>query len=152
MLKEFLSEKGISYQDRDVSRNPAYAQELVNNTRQMGVPVTIIDGQIVIGFDRERLEQLLQRPAFGASVADASRITAGQASGIIFGAYVGKVRPGSVAQRAGILSGDIITEFNMKHITNAANFEQAVAGMRRGSRFSLVFTRGKLTMTAEGTF
>ena len=55
MVKEFLSQRGIDFEERDVSRNPAYAQELVRNTGQMGVPVTLIDGQAVIGFDRPQL-------------------------------------------------------------------------------------------------
>jgi len=79
MVKEFLSQKEIGFEERDVSRNPSYAQELLRNTGQMGVPVTIINGQIVVGFDRGRLEQLvtqtqtIQRPSFGASIADAMR-------------------------------------------------------------------------------
>jgi len=108
MVKEFLSQKGISFQERDVSINQSYAQELVKSTGQMGVPVTVINGQTVVGFDRGRLEQLLtktqtsQRPPFGASIADASKITAKQGSGIILGAYIGSVRPGSVAERIGL--------------------------------------------------
>ena len=158
MVKEFLSQRGIAFEERDVSRNPSYAQELVRNTGQMGVPVTIIDGQTVIGFDRVRLEQILrpaqsaQRPTFGASVADASKITANQGSGITLGAYVGKVRPGSVAERMRLAAGDIITELNMQRIANASDLERALANLNRGSRFSLVFVRGNKAITAEGIF
>jgi S1-C subfamily serine protease len=158
MVKEFLSRRGISFEERDVSRNPSYAQELVRSTGQMGVPVTIINGQIVVGFDRSRLEQLLtqtetrQRPSFGASIADASKITAKQGSGIILGAYVGRVRPGSVAERIGLVSGDIITELNTKRIANANDLEHALSSLNSGSRFSLSFLRGNKTMTTEGIF
>ncbi len=158
MVKDFLSQRGISFQERDVSRNLSYAQELVNNTGQMGVPVTIIDGEVVVGFDRGRLEQLTaqtqagRRPSFGASIADASKITAKQGSGVILGAIVGGVRPGSVAERAGLAPGDIITELNMRHIANADDLEEALSNLRSGSRFSLVFLRGNRTMTAEGLF
>ena len=158
MVKEFLSQRGIGFEERDVSRNPSYAQELVRSTGQMGVPVTIINGQVVVGFDRGRLEQLLtrtetrQRPSFGASIADASKITAKQGSGVILGAYVGGVRPGSVAGRAGLAPGDIITELNMRHIANADDLEDALSNLSSGSRFSLVFLRGNRTMTAEGLF
>jgi len=158
MVKEFLSQKGISFEERDVSRNPSYAQELVRSTGQMGVPVTIINGEIVVGFDRGRLEQVTtqtrigQRPPFGASIADASRITAKQGSGIILGAYVGRVRPGSVAERIGLAPGDIITELNMKHIANADDLEDALSNLSSGSGFSLVFLRGSETMTTEGVF
>jgi glutaredoxin 3 len=156
MVKEFLSQRGISFEERDVSLNPSYAQELVRSTGQMGVPVTLINGQIVVGFDRGRLEQLLtqtqkrQRPSFGASIADASKITAKQGSGITLGAYIGRVRPGSVAERIGLASGDIITELNMKRIANASDFEHALSGLNEGGRFSLLFLRGNKTMTTEG--
>ena len=158
MVKDFLTEKGISFEERDVARDPAYAQELVRNTGQMGVPVTIIDGKIVVGFDRGSLEQLLaqaqtgQRPPFGASIADASKITAKQGSGMTLGAYVGGVRPGSVAERAGLTTGDIITELNMRPIANADDLEHALSNLSKGSRLSLVFLRGNQTMTAEGVF
>jgi glutaredoxin 3 len=158
MVKEFLSQRGISFEERGVSRNSSYAQELVRSTGQMGVPVTIINGQIVVGFDRGRLEQLItqtqtrQRPSFGASIADASKITAKQGSGIILGAYVGRIRPGSIAERIGLAPGDIITELNMKHIANAGDLEDALSNLSSGSRFSLVFLRGNKTMTTEGVF
>jgi glutaredoxin 3 len=156
MVKEFLSRRGISFQERDVSINDSYAQELVSSSGQMGVPVTIIDGQIVIGFDQHRLEQILnqrqtkQRPSFGAAIADASKITAKQGSGIILGAYVGVVRPDSAAGKIGLAAGDIITEFSMRNIANAADLEHALAAMNSGSRFSLTFLRGNNKMTAEG--
>lgn len=158
MVKDFLSQRGISFEERDVSRNPSYAQELVNSTGQMGVPVTIIAGQVVVGFDRSRLEQLTaqartrQRPSFGAAIADASRITAKQGAAVILGAYVGGVRPGSVAERAGLAPGDIIIELNMRHIANADDLEDALSNLSSGSRFSLVFLRGNRTMTTEGVF
>ena len=158
MVKEFLSQRGIGFEERDVSRNPSYAQELVRSTGQMGVPVTIINGQTVVGFDRGQLEQLLtqtqtrQRPSFGASIADASKITAKQGSGITLGAYAGRIRPGSVAETIGLVSGDIITELNMKRIANAGDLERALSNLNEGSRFSLVFLRGNKTMTTEGIF
>jgi glutaredoxin 3 len=158
MVKDFLSRRGISFEERDVSRNSFYAQELVRNTGQMGVPVTIINGQIVVGFDRGQLEQLTtqtrtrQRPPFGASIADAGKITAKQGSGITLGAYVGRIRPGSVAERIGLAAGDIITELNMKHIVNADDLEDTLSNLSSGSRFSLVFLRGNKTMTTEGVF
>jgi glutaredoxin len=156
MVKEFLSQRGISFQERDVSINNSYAQELFQSSGQMGVPVTIIDGQTIIGFDQHRLEQILnqrqtkQRPSFGAAIADASKITAKQGTGIILGAFVGSVRPDSVAVKIGLAAGDIITEFSMRNITNATDLEHALATMNSGSRFSLTFLRGNNKMTAEG--
>ena len=158
MVKQFLSQRGVGFEEKDVSRSQAYAQELVRTTGQMGVPVTVFDGEVVIGFDRPRLEQLLthmqanQRPSFGASIADASKITAKQGSGITLGAYIGRTRPGSVAQRIGLIPGDIIIRLNMKNIANAADLERELSGLQKGSRLSIAFLRDSQTMTAEAIF
>ena len=154
MVKEFLSQKGVAYQEYDVSLDQNAARQLVDKTGQMGVPVTIIDGQTIIGFDRAKLEQVLsreQRPSLGAAVADASKITARLGTGITFGAYVGKVRPRSLAERLGLAAGDIITEVNMKRIANADDLESALSRLSRGSRVSLVIIRGDKQFTTEGT-
>jgi glutaredoxin 3 len=158
MVKEFLSQRGIVPEERDVSRNSSNAQELVRTTGQMGVPVTILNGQTVIGFDRGRLEQLLAqapattRPTFGASIADAGRVMSRQGSAFTPGAYVGRVRPLSIAERIGLVPGDIIVELNMKRIVNAGDLERALSSLSKGSRFSLVFLRGNKSMTTEGSF
>ena len=58
-LKEFLKDKNIQFEDVDVSLNEKYAEELVKKSGQMGVPVVDIDGEIVVGFDREKIVKLL---------------------------------------------------------------------------------------------
>ena len=158
MVKEFLSQKGVTVQEKNVEYDPSAARELMSKSGQMGVPVTIIGGETVVGFDRAQLEQVLarnqqdRRPSFGAAVADASKITARLGSGIIFGAYVGKVRPGSVAERLGLLQGDIITEVNLQNIVNASSLEIALSKMRQGSRLSVIFLRGDTKRSAEGIY
>ena len=57
-VKEFLSQKGIGFTDRDVSADEEALTEL-EKLGYMTTPVTVIDGDVVVGFDRERLEQLL---------------------------------------------------------------------------------------------
>lgn len=59
MAKEYLSGKKIPYQDIDVSRDQKAAEEMVKLSGQMGVPVIVIDGQIVKGFDKKRIDSLL---------------------------------------------------------------------------------------------
>lgn len=59
MAKDWFKEKGIAYTDYDLSVDAAKRDEVVKKTGQMGVPVIEIDGEIVIGFDRKRIEQLL---------------------------------------------------------------------------------------------
>jgi glutaredoxin len=59
MVKDYLTSKNISYQNIDVSIDSNAAQEMVEVSGQMGVPVIIIDGQVSVGFDKARLESLL---------------------------------------------------------------------------------------------
>lgn len=157
MVKEFLSQKGIGFKDIDVSRDQSAAQELISRTGQRAVPVIVIDGQTVIGFNRAQLEQALSQaqagghPTFGAAIADASKITAQQGLTALLGAYVGKVRPGSAAEKIGLALGDIITELNGQNITSADELERALAKLNKGSRLSLAFLRGNKTLTGEGT-
>lgn len=61
MLKEFLKERGIEYEDIDVSSNQKAAQEMVAKSGQMGVPQIEINGKIIVGFDREKIEKELEK-------------------------------------------------------------------------------------------
>lgn len=156
-MKEFLSQKGVDFKEYDISDNPVAAQELARRSGQLGVPVTFIDNEMIIGFDRPRLEQALakmskdEKPSFGASIADASKVTAQQGKAITLGAYVGTVRPGSLAEKMGLKVGDIVTVINGQRITKANDMEMALARLQRGSRLDVNFTRGNETMRAEGT-
>ena len=147
MVKQFLSQKGIPFVEKDVSADRAAAMYMVQRTGQQGVPVTEIDGQFVVGFDRPRLEQLLQpssRPTLGVSVADAAR----HAPGIGRGAYVGKVRPNSPAQRGGLQRGDVITELAGRSIPDADTLVQLSSRIASGQRVPIHFLRnGQLQKT-----
>lgn len=59
MAKKFLEERGVSYTEHDVSRDLERRREMIDKSNQMGVPVILIDEEIVVGFDRSRLEDLL---------------------------------------------------------------------------------------------
>ncbi len=56
--KEFLSQKGIEFEERDVSKDEAALDEL-QKRGLMTTPVTLIDGDAVVGFDRAKLARLL---------------------------------------------------------------------------------------------
>jgi glutaredoxin 3 len=154
MVKEFLSQKGVDFNEIDISRDPAGADELMSKTGRMAVPVTVIDGQTIVGFDRMRLEQLIglaqvrdkRKPIFGALVADS-----GKGGGVVLGAYVGKVNPGSAAERIGLAAGDIITELNGEVIANASDLENALSKLVTGSSISVGLARDDKTISVEGT-
>ena len=59
-LKSWLKENKIQFEDIDVSLDRIRAMEMVQKSGQMGVPVTDIDGNIIIGFDLSKLKELLK--------------------------------------------------------------------------------------------
>ena len=152
--KDYLSQHGVPFAERDVAADPAAADELVRLTRQRGVPVITGDGQVIIGFNRPALDRLVEavkanRPSLGLSVADASKIALQQGRVPVFGAYVGRVRPVSPAERMGIAAGDVITQLNVRPVRNAADVEQALAALQPGSRVTVVFQRGERELKTE---
>lgn len=58
MAKEFLSQKGVPYIERDVVKDDRAMEEL-SELGHMTTPVITVDGEVVVGFDRRRLEELL---------------------------------------------------------------------------------------------
>ena len=59
-LKEFLEEHNIDFEAIDVSKDKEALDEMVEKSGQMGVPVVDIDGKIIVGFDKERISELLK--------------------------------------------------------------------------------------------
>jgi glutaredoxin 3 len=57
--KEHLRAHGVTFEDVDVAADMARAREMVSKSGQYGVPVLDIDGEIVVGFDRRRIDALL---------------------------------------------------------------------------------------------
>ena len=59
MAKEFFTQNNVSYTERDVAQEASARDDMIKRSGQMGVPVIDVDGQLVIGFDKEKLAQLL---------------------------------------------------------------------------------------------
>ena len=59
MTKDFLKEHGLSFTDYNVASDLAKRQEMISKSGQMGVPVIFVGKDMTVGFDRERLSQLL---------------------------------------------------------------------------------------------
>jgi len=59
-LKNFLKENKIYFEDIDVSQDEKSREEMIEKTGQMGVPVIEIDGEFIVGFDKEKISQLLK--------------------------------------------------------------------------------------------
>ena len=54
-VKQYLKENNVQYEDIDVSRDQDKVKEMMEKTGQMGVPVVDIEGEIIIGFDKDRI-------------------------------------------------------------------------------------------------
>lgn len=144
--KAFLKERGIQFTDVDVSRDRAAAREVVELTGQMGVPVIVVDGEVIIGFDRSRLEMLIAqgsatgRVKFGVKIANARNMP---------GALVGVVGSGGLGSKAGLASGDVVTEISGRPVRNAGDMEQVLGSIRAGDIVTVKFNRSGMERKSE---
>lgn len=60
MAKIFLRQHGVEFEEIDVAENRDAAREMVMKSGQTGVPVLDIDGEIIVGFDREAIKKALK--------------------------------------------------------------------------------------------
>jgi glutaredoxin 3 len=145
--KQYLSDRGVSYIEHDVSEDKAAADEMVRKTGQMGVPVIVVDDEVVVGFDRRRLESLLagyapkEKPRFGLRIADAATAAPKSGAQPVSGAFIGGVAAASPGDKAGLREGDIIIEVNLTQIRNADDLQHALSSITPGTRVSITFLR-----------
>ena len=59
--KEYLSRKNIPYDDINVAQDREAAKEMIKKSGQMGVPVIIVDDEIIVGFNQNQLDKLLSQ-------------------------------------------------------------------------------------------
>jgi len=57
--KEYLKSKGVSFREVNVSRDPSGIQDMMSVSGQTGTPVTVVNGEAVVGFDEARLGALI---------------------------------------------------------------------------------------------
>jgi glutaredoxin 3 len=57
--KDYLDKKGVAYTDKDVDSDRSVAEEAMQVSGQTGIPVLNINGQIIIGFDRPKIDAAL---------------------------------------------------------------------------------------------
>ena len=59
--KSYLSQIGVKVKEIDISRDPRSAEELIRKTGQTGVPVIMLKGSTIVGFDKNRIDRILNR-------------------------------------------------------------------------------------------
>jgi glutaredoxin-like YruB-family protein len=58
---KYLDGLGVPYEEKNVETNMQYAHEAVDKSGQMGIPVIDVDGTIIIGFDRPKIDAILRQ-------------------------------------------------------------------------------------------
>ena len=146
-LKNYLAQRNIPFTEYDLSQDPQRASELVQLSGQQGVPVSIIDGQVVLGADMPRINDILMQrasrpPRLGVSIADAAQIAAKRSTKLPPGAYVGRVRPASSAALAGLRVGDVIVQLAGQSIQSDQDVHRVTAGLQYDQPLDVVVWRG----------
>ena len=59
MAKKYLEDKKIKYHEYDISEDIEKAREMEEKAQHIGVPVIEIGGKIVIGYDKKKLDKIL---------------------------------------------------------------------------------------------
>jgi S1-C subfamily serine protease len=140
----------VPFVEKNVAADRQAAMEMIHASGQQGVPVIIVDGQPVVGFNQPRLRELLAQaqrtqpskgPKLGAAVADAVSQRHKIAGIPASGAYVGRVRPGSAAERAGLRTGDVITALGGQKVGGATDIDRLVSQLPPGRDVLLTYVR-----------
>jgi serine protease Do len=126
---------------------------MIKLSGQQGVPVIAADGDVILGFDQARLKRLAdkygaaKRPPLGVLGANAEEYlarhpeTAEQAPAGIKGVYVGKVRPDTVGERAGLNPGDIVTGLAGKRVRTMADLDRMIDALKAGDKATVRYVR-----------
>jgi len=143
-VKAYLTQKGVEVHELDVSRDAGAASEMVRVSGQRGVPVTQLGGEVIVGFDRPRIDAALaqsRRPRLGAAVASAAGMQAQGRCQVAQGAYVGQVRAGGTAAQAGLRPGDVILSIGGQPVESDVHLQSLIARAESGQRLSLRYQR-----------
>jgi len=85
MAKAFLEKHNVQYESLDVGNDTVAAQKMIELSGQRGVPVIMVDDEVIVGFDSDRLNELFGKPPTGESY-DVVIVGAGPA-GLTAGVY-----------------------------------------------------------------
>lgn len=156
-VKAYLNRRGVPFVERDLSRDPQAAAEMVRLSGQQGVPVTVIDGQVVLGANMPQIDQLLAQraarpPKLGVSIATAERIATQKGIQLPAGAYVGRVTPGTAGALAGLRTGDVIIQLAGQQVRNDQDVHAIMSRQSHGQSADLLAWRNGQTIGMRVNF
>lgn len=143
----------MPFVEKDVARDYNAAVEMIRLSGQQGVPVIAADGEVILGFDQARLARLAakyakpKRPPLGILAADADEYLARHPEKAAKvpegtkGVYVGKIRPSTVADKAGLQPGDVITGVANKRTPSMSKLDAIVDTLSPGDSVTVRFLR-----------
>ncbi|MBN1937110.1 MAG: PDZ domain-containing protein [Anaerolineae bacterium] len=143
---DFFKRRDIEFTVYDVSENSSAMEEMAYLSNQRHVPVIVIGDEVMVGFDMARLRQILPlqertKVSLGVSIANVK-----QTDLYPEGAFVGSVKPGSLADRAGVKKGDIITEMIQRPVKAASDVHQVMSQVVPGDPVPLTVWRAGRTL------
>lgn len=163
-VKEYLTKNGVKYEEKDVAKDYDAAMEMIKRSGQQGVPVVTTERDVIVGFDQARLARIVdefgrpKRAPLGLLAADVEQyfskhpeIGARYPEGIK-GVFVGDVRPNSVAERAGLKNGDVITSVAGKRVRGMSGLDQLINTLNAGDKITVRFVREGGDQTASLQF
>jgi len=59
IVKLFLTERGVAFEERDISRNATAMRELTEKYNSHSTPTLVIGNEVMVGFNPERLDEIL---------------------------------------------------------------------------------------------
>lgn len=152
-VKDYLNKAGVPYEEKRVDSDYDAAMEMIQRSGQQGVPVIAADSDVIVGFDQPRLARIVdrygkaKRAPLGLLAADSEsyfsnhpEIAAVYPEGTR-GIFVGEVKPNSVADRAGIRRGDVVTSVAGKRVKNMATLDQLIDTLEAGQHVSARYVR-----------
>ena len=153
-VKNYLNQRQVPFVEHDVSLEVQAAERMVRLSGQRGVPVVVIDGQMVLGFNQPQIDGLLAQrttrpPKLGLSIADAARIASKKGVELPNGAYVGRVNPTSSAALAGIRPGDVVTQLAGRPIHTDQDVHRVMADVHYDETVELSVWRSGQTIGAR---
>ena len=143
----------MPFVEKDVAKDYQAAMEMIRVSGKQGVPVTVSNGDAILGFDQQKFAKLAakfagpKRPPLGILAADAEDYLAKppeKAEKVppgTKGVYIGKVRRKTVAARHNLKPGDIITSFAGKRVRTMAALDQMVDTLKAGDKATVKFIR-----------
>ena len=150
-VKNYLNQRKVPFAEYDVSLDVQAAERMVRLSGQRGVPVVVIDGQMILGFNQPQIDSLLAQrgthpPKLGMAIADAARIADKKGIELPKGAYIGRVNPTSSAALADLRPGDVVMQLAGQPIHTDQDVHRVIADLHYDETVELLVWRSGQTI------